>query len=455
MIYLLSDVGSTYTKVLAIDFEQEKVLGFAKSFTTINSDIKDGFNNAVTLLKEKVGNIDFNKTIISSSAKGGLKMVSVGLVPDLTVKASKLAATSAGAKLYKSFSYELTKDDLEEIEKINPEILLLTGGIDGGNTEIILKNAKSLSTLKSDFAVVYAGNRTCKEEVIEIFQNKKDLRVATNVMPVFNKLEIEDAKNCIRKLFIEKIILAKGFENLQAIADNSIMPTPLAFMNGLELLGEDYGEILAFDIGGATCDVYSINEGLPQRQSVVEAGLKEPKSKRTVEGDIGMRYSLSFFLEDSILENISNTLNYNKEDIEKYLKHCIENPDYLPQNDFEKDIEILVTKQGISESTKRHCGYLESSYTPLGEVFVQHGKDLTNTKTIIGAGGAIVTSSKPKEILEMSLYKIGDGNLLKPIKSKFLIDRKNCITSLGLLINENKEIKEKAIKIFQKDLEML
>ncbi len=455
MIYLLSDVGSTYTKVLAIDFTNEKILGFEKSFTTINTDVKNGFDNAVKKLKEKIGDISFNKVIVSSSAKGGLKMVSIGLVPDLTEKAAKLAATSAGAKLYKSFSYELSKDDLQDIEDINPEIVLLTGGIDGGNKEIVLKNANKLSKLSSNFSVVFAGNRNCKDEVIEIFQNKKDLRIAKNVMPIFNKLEIHDAKNCIRQLFIEKIILAKGLSNLQSVANNSIIPTPLAFMNGLELLGERYGEILAFDMGGATCDVYSINEGNPQRDNVVKSGFKEPKAKRTVEGDIGMRYSLSFFLEEDILENLSNITNYDKEDIRKYLSLCIETPDYLPQNDFEKDIEASIAKEAIEESTNRHCGYLESSYTPLGEVFVQHGKDLTNTKTIIGAGGSIVTAQKPKEVLESALYKIGDGNLLKPIKSNFLLDKKNCITSLGLLINEDKEIRNKGIEIFQQHLEIL
>ncbi len=455
MIYLLSDVGSTYTKVLAVDFNEEKVLGFAKSFTTINTDVCEGFYNAINILKKEIGDIHFDKKIISSSAKGGLKMVSVGLVPDLTAKAGKLAATSAGAKLYKSYSYELSSDDLLEIEKINPEIILLTGGIDGGNKEVVLHNAKALSSLKSNFSIVFAGNRNCKDEIIKICENKKDLRVANNVMPVLNKLDISDAKKCIRKLFIEKIILAKGFDNLQKEANADIIPTPLAFMNGLEMLGEMYGEILAFDIGGATCDVYSINEGLPQRENVMIAGLKEPKSKRTVEGDIGMRYSLSFFLDNEIVQFVSENSGYEKEAITSYLNYCIENPAHLPSNDFQKDVENWIVKYGIDESTKRHCGYLESSFTPLGQVFTQFGKDLTNTKTIIGAGGSVVTATNPKEILQSSLYKLGDGNILKPINSDFLLDGKNSITSLGLLINEENEIKDKAIDIFKNNLERL
>ncbi len=455
MVYLLADVGSTYTKVLAVDFEKEKILGFAKSFTTIKTDIAEGFNNAVELLKKQIGDVEFDKKLVSSSAKGGLKMVSVGLVPDLSVKAGKLAATSAGAKLYNAFSYELSEDDLLEIENIMPEIILLSGGIDGGNKEVVIKNANSLSNIKGDFTVVYAGNNKCKSDIRNAFDGKKEVRFATNVMPVFGKLDIEPAKECIRQIFIEKIIQAKGLRQLQDEVDNNIVPTPLAFMNGLTLFEENFGNILAFDMGGATCDVYSINSGEPKRENIALVGLKEPYAKRSVEGDIGMRYSLSFFLEDKIIQYIEKDTGFKSDDILKYLNYCIENPDYLPSNDFEKAIEIAVVKFGIDESTKRHCGYLESTYTIMGEVFVQHGKDLTDTKTIIGAGGAIVNAFSPKEVLRAALYKIDDDKILKPLNSQFVVDNNNCITSLGLLSDEEDSIKNKGKEIFIKYLNIL
>jgi hypothetical protein len=90
----------------------------------------------------------FSKKIASSSAAGGLKMISVGLVPDLTAKASRMAAASAGAKVLKTFSYELSPEDQEEINALLPDILLLCGGIDGGNKEVILHNARMMRILR-------------------------------------------------------------------------------------------------------------------------------------------------------------------------------------------------------------------------------------------------------------------------------------------------------------------
>ena len=58
-------------------------------------------------------------------------------------------------------------------------------------------------------------------------------------------------------------------------------------------LGIPVAPYRAVDIGGATTDVYSIAEGKPTIENVIIKGLPEPFSKRTVEGDLGMRYSLS------------------------------------------------------------------------------------------------------------------------------------------------------------------
>jgi uncharacterized protein (TIGR01319 family) len=113
---LLIDFGSTFTKITAIDPKHEKILGTAKSHTTINTDINIGLNNAIEKLFRNTGNINFSSKLACSSAAGGLKMVAIGLVPDLTSEAAKRAALNAGSKLLKTFSYELTFKDLKEIE---------------------------------------------------------------------------------------------------------------------------------------------------------------------------------------------------------------------------------------------------------------------------------------------------------------------------------------------------
>ena len=133
---LLIDFGSTYTKITAVDVDEEKILGTAQSYTTIETDIINGLNNALAILKEKIGDIQFEEQYACSSAAGGLRMVAIGLVPELTAKAARQASLGAGAKVIKTYSYELTEGDLEEIDRINPDICLLTGGTDGGNKEM-------------------------------------------------------------------------------------------------------------------------------------------------------------------------------------------------------------------------------------------------------------------------------------------------------------------------------
>ena len=128
---LLIDFGSTYTKVTAVDLDAGAVLGTASTYTTVETGIEKGLENALEILKEKTGIAGFTKKLACSSAAGGLKMVAVGLVPKLTAEAAKLAALSAGAKVIKVYSYELTGYDADEIERLKPDIVLSSGGTDG------------------------------------------------------------------------------------------------------------------------------------------------------------------------------------------------------------------------------------------------------------------------------------------------------------------------------------
>ena len=45
-------------------------------------------------------------------------------------------------------------ENLEEIDEINPDIVLLTGGIDGGNKEVIVYNAGVLAKSKRNFIII-------------------------------------------------------------------------------------------------------------------------------------------------------------------------------------------------------------------------------------------------------------------------------------------------------------
>ena len=122
---LLIDFGSTYTKLTAVDLDSETILGTAQSFTTIQTDINDGLENGLALLRQKIGDVSFQETYACSSAAGGLRMVTSGLVPELTGEAAKMASLGAGAKVVGIYAFQLTEDDLDDIRAAKPDIFLL------------------------------------------------------------------------------------------------------------------------------------------------------------------------------------------------------------------------------------------------------------------------------------------------------------------------------------------
>ena len=146
---LLVDFGSTNTKVTAVDVENYEVLGTAAAYTTVETDINNGLREAVSNLEKITGHIEYEERYACSSAAGGLKMISIGLVPELTAQASREASLGAGAKVWKTYSFELTKGDLKEIEDYHPDIILLSGGTDGGNSELRLPDCYCRKSLCS------------------------------------------------------------------------------------------------------------------------------------------------------------------------------------------------------------------------------------------------------------------------------------------------------------------
>ena len=258
---LLVDFGSTNTKVTAVDVEDCRILGTAAVYTTVETDINEGLDHGLEILEKETGPLDFEERYACSSAAGGLKMISIGLVPDLTAQASREASLGAGAKVWKTYSFQLTKGDFKEIEEYHPDIILLTGGTDGGNTENILYNAQVLSALSYDCPIVIAGNRNAADQCQEILKGRSTF-VCENVMPRLGELNVIPAQKQIREIFLKRIVQGKGLSKAADLVSGIIMPTPSAMMEAMELLAEGWedhpglGELVGVDLGGATTDVF-------------------------------------------------------------------------------------------------------------------------------------------------------------------------------------------------------
>ena len=170
-------------------------------------------------------------------------------------------------------------------------------------------------------------------------------------MPEFNRLNIEPARRKIKELFISRIIEAKGLSRIQEMCKTDIIPTPLAVLNACELLSKGtknmpgLGDLLAVDIGGATTDVYSISDGRPTLENVTVKGLPEPVSKRTVEGDLGMRYSLPSLVDELDLDAFSKELSIDRSEVVDWVKTCTQHPGLLAEAESrEQKIEELIAQ---------------------------------------------------------------------------------------------------------------
>src|SRR6266540_3896975 len=179
---LLIDFGSTYTKLRAVDLDRRRILGAGQGPSTVTSDIMVGMKAALLDLERRLGGLPrFRYRLASSSAAGGLRMVTVGLVRELTAEAARRAALGAGAKLVGAFAYRLTQDDIERIVALAPDILLLAGGTDGGNLDVILHNAQTLARSPLACPIVLAGNRNATDDARASFAGKVVL-ATENVM---------------------------------------------------------------------------------------------------------------------------------------------------------------------------------------------------------------------------------------------------------------------------------
>jgi uncharacterized protein (TIGR01319 family) len=362
-------------------------------------------------------------------------MVTIGLVRELTAEAARQAALGAGAKLVGTFSYRITMEDLQRILTLAPDIVLLAGGTDGGNMEVVLHNAAALGASRLACPIVYAGNRGAADEARRLLSSKTAI-FTENVMPEFNVLDIEPARAAIRSVFIERIVHAKGIDRAAAEFDAVVMPTPAAVLEGARLVADGVagikglGSVLVVDPGGATTDVHSVAPGEPA-PGIVPQGLPEPRVKRTVEGDLGMRHNAAAVVEAAGLAAIAADAGLHDTQVKNFLESL--SAEHLPASADERAFDQALARAAVGIAVQRHCGTLKTVYTPTGPVTVQHGKDLRRIDAVIGTGGVLAASADARAILSRALADPREPLALKPVAPRLLLDREYLLYACGLL----------------------
>ena len=469
---ILIDFGSTFTKLVAVDLERAELLGRAQAPSTVATDVREGLLQALALLHEHHHVFDdkpkelaalAGKTVLaSSSAAGGLRIAVVGNVPGLTVEAANQAALGAGAKIVGSTAFKVSQQQIAEIEQLRPDMILLTGGVDGGDTATILHNARALANSALSLPVVVAGNQAIADDVAQLLQsgNKETLPVQ-NVMPKAGTLAVESAREAIRRLFMERITHAKGLDEVKEFV-SVVLPTPMAVLEAVRL-GADgtneekgWGDMLLLDVGGATTDVHSVGFGYPAGEHVISRALAESYAKRTVEGDLGIRFNAATILQRVGLEKLANDLRQDfpeiavgRDSMRDYIDRISQQTESVPSEKWHLAADAVLARAAADLAIARHVGRRERIVAREGEAWVHSGKDLRDTRVLIGTGGVFIHNPFAAYILSPGQATDDRVQPLRPRNPQLFLDASYLLYAVGLL---SRDYSGAALQLFKKYL---
>lgn len=448
---LVAEIGSTTTVVNAFqDIHTENPIfrGQGQAPTSVlDGDVRIGLQGAIDDLCQKmnIDQLEYEEMLATSSAAGGLKMTVHGLVYDMTAKAAKEAALGAGGIIHHITAGKLRRTDLQKIREINPNLILLAGGVDYGERDTALHNAEMIRNMDLKIPVVYAGNCENQEEIKLIFDEESHtkLYVVENVYPKIDDLNVEPCRAVIQDAFEDHIIHAPGMEHVRDMVNGPIVPTPGAVMECTKLLSKCIGNLIVFDVGGATTDLHSVTEDSDQIGRILIS--PEPKAKRTVEGDLGvyvnMKNIMNLIGEEKLAEDLPGM------DIPKILQEY----KAIPKTPEEIKFVERLTREAVLKATERHAGQIRYVYGPTGRMTLAEGKDLTQVKYIVGTGGALTRLPNREAILKDIAKHNETGMLLFPgAHAEILIDNDYIMASLGVL---SRKYKTAAIKLLEKSLQ--
>ena len=418
-VVIATDCGSTTTKAILIEKKDE---GYRQTFrgeapTTVEAPFEDvtrGVLNAIQEVEELSGrqildgeriitpadgDVGVDIYISTSSAGGGLQMVVAGVVLAMTGESAQRCALGAGAIVMDALAANdkrLPHEKIERIRQLRPDMVLLSGGTDGGTVSHVVELAEFISAAdpKPRFGagfklpVIFAGNKDAHEEVEKALGGKMALTVTENIRPVLEKENLDPARHVIHDLFLEHVMAqAPGYSKLIDWTSAPIMPTPGAVGEIMQTIARQQEiNVVGVDIGGATTDVFSVFDGV---------------FNRTVSANLGMSYSVSNVLAEAGLDQIMRWVPFDIEeaDLRDRIKNKMIRPTTIPQLMQELQVEQAIAREALRLAFEQHRGLavglkgVQSKRT-LADVFEQGatGESLVEMMALdllVGSGGVL------------------------------------------------------------------
>ena len=478
---LATDCGSTTTKAILIEYlnGEYRLTQRGEAPTTVEAPFEDvtrGVLNAVMEIEELSGRtIIEDDQVISpsngttgvdiyistSSAGGGLQMMVAGVVKTMSGESAERAALGAGSivmDIIASNDGRLPHEKIKRIRDLRPDMILLSGGIDGGTVSHVVELAEILAAANPQprlgqeykLPVIYAGNNKAQDQIRETLGDMVDLDIVDNIRPVLEKENLEPSRDKIHDLFMEHVMQqAPGYKKLMSWTDAPIMPTPGAVGSLIEMIAEKEDiTVVGVDIGGATTDIFSVFQG---------------KFNRTVSANLGMSYSICNVLAESGLDNVLRWVPFDidRKELTNRIGNKMIRPTTVPQSLEELFIEQSIAREALRLSFKQHKEFavglkgIQKERT-ISDAFEQStsGESLVNMMDLdllVGSGG--VLSHAPRR--EQSAKMLIDSFMPEGV-TQLAVDSIFMMPQLGVLAHVDKEefkdeSRKAALEVFHKD----
>jgi hypothetical protein len=173
----------------------------------------------------------------------------------------------------------------EALARADPEVIVLVGGIDGGATTALYEIANLVAAIAASReesarpAVVFAGNREARPQIVSRVGQVAPLLVVDNVHPALDRENYGALQSELEALYVErKIARLPGLGGLTSWSQRPVIPTARAFENVVRFLSRRYDlSVLGVDIGGTSTTLVTA-----RREAYA----------RVVRADLGVGYTL-------------------------------------------------------------------------------------------------------------------------------------------------------------------
>ncbi len=470
---LATDCGSTTTKAILIEKrgEEYRLAVRGEAPTTVEApyeDVTKGVLNAVREVEELSNTrllkgedvikgvkdnegVDFY--VSTSSAGGGLQMMVAGVVLTMTAESAARAALGAGAivmDVIASNDGRLPHKKIERIRNLRPDMILLSGGIDGGTISHVVELAELIKAAEPkprfgvgyELPVIYAGNKDARDIILKTLKKNTALVIVENLRPVLEKENLDPARHKIHDQFMEHVMAhAPGYQTLMAKTDVPIMPTPGAVGLLVETVAKkEKIAAIGVDIGGATTDVFSVFQEI---------------FNRTVSANLGMSYSISNVLAEAGIENIMRwlTVDIAERELRNRIRNKMIRPTTIPSTLEDLKIEQSIAREALRLAFEQHKSMAVGlkgvqqertisdafSQTMTGESLI----DLMSLSLIIGSGGILSHAPRRNQAALMMI----DAFLPEGL-TRLAVDSIFMMPHLGVLSTVHEK---SATEVFDKD----